>query len=176
MLIAFPEKETADMADDKMLRELTSDPKFRKVLVTDGKTAVGQAVVRALAQAGADIIWVGHAEPWKKLGGLDDRHQALHRASRVHLLADDHLDLADDPQAHGHVVVDARPQALDHASAHHQLVADDLRVCGRFLEGGDEELGGFHGRCDEGQANVWQKRRPGENPAKSGQNWEISSG
>ena len=60
------------MADDKMLREMTSDPKFRKVLVTDGKTEVGQAIVRALVKAGADIVWVGHAEPWKKLGGLED--------------------------------------------------------------------------------------------------------
>lgn len=60
------------MADDKMLREMTSDPKFRKVLVTDGKTPVGQALVRALVKAGADIVWVGHAEPWKNLGGLDD--------------------------------------------------------------------------------------------------------
>jgi NAD(P)-dependent dehydrogenase (short-subunit alcohol dehydrogenase family) len=60
------------MADDPMLREMTSDPKFRKVLVTDGKTAVGQATVRALIKAGADIIWVGHAEPWKKMPGTDD--------------------------------------------------------------------------------------------------------
>ncbi len=60
------------MADDKMLREMTSDPKFRKVLVTDGKTAVGQAIVRALVKAGADLVWVGHAEPWKQFGGLDD--------------------------------------------------------------------------------------------------------
>ncbi len=61
------------MADDKMLREMTCDPKFRKVLVTDGKTAVGQALVRALVKAGADIVWVGHAEPWKRHGsGLDD--------------------------------------------------------------------------------------------------------
>lgn len=60
------------MADDKMLREMTCDPKFRKVLVTDGKSAAGQAVVRALARAGADIIWVGHAEPWIKLPGFDD--------------------------------------------------------------------------------------------------------
>jgi NAD(P)-dependent dehydrogenase (short-subunit alcohol dehydrogenase family) len=60
------------MADDKMLREMTSDPKFRKVLVTDGKTAVGQALVRALVAAGADIVWVGHAEPWKKMPGMDD--------------------------------------------------------------------------------------------------------
>jgi len=72
VLIGFPNQGSAHMADDKMLREMTSDPKFRKVLVTDGKTAVGQAVVRALVAAGADIVWVGHAEPWKDFGGLED--------------------------------------------------------------------------------------------------------
>ena len=73
VLIGFPETGSAHMADDKMLREMTSDPKFRKVLVTDGKTELGQAIVRALVQAGADIVWVGHAEPWKKFdAGLDD--------------------------------------------------------------------------------------------------------
>ena len=55
VLIAFPDKETPNMADDPMLREMTCDPKFRKVLVTDGKTAVGQALVQALVEAGADI-------------------------------------------------------------------------------------------------------------------------
>ncbi len=72
VLIGFPKEGSAHMADDSMLREMTSDPKFRKVLVTDGKTEVGQALVRALVKAGADIVWVGHAEPWKKTGGLDD--------------------------------------------------------------------------------------------------------
>jgi len=73
VLIGFPNEGSPHMADDKMLREMTSDPKFRKVLVTDGKTEVGQAMVRALVKAGADIVWVGHAEPWKKMGGgLDD--------------------------------------------------------------------------------------------------------
>ena len=38
VLIGFPNEGSAHMADDKMLREMTSDPKFRKVLVTDGKT------------------------------------------------------------------------------------------------------------------------------------------
>jgi NAD(P)-dependent dehydrogenase (short-subunit alcohol dehydrogenase family)/uncharacterized OB-fold protein len=71
VLIGFPPEETANMADDKMLREMTSDPKFRKILVTDGKTEVGQALVRALVKAGAEIVWVGHAEPWIKLPGLD---------------------------------------------------------------------------------------------------------
>jgi NAD(P)-dependent dehydrogenase (short-subunit alcohol dehydrogenase family)/uncharacterized OB-fold protein len=72
VLIGFPIEGSEHMADDPMLREMTSDPKFRKVLVTDGKTAVGQAIVQALVKAGADIVWVGHAEPWKKLPGFDD--------------------------------------------------------------------------------------------------------
>ncbi len=72
VLIGFPGVGGEHMADDKMLREMTSDPKFRKVLVTDGKTAVGQAIVQALVKAGADIVWVGHAEPWKKLPGIED--------------------------------------------------------------------------------------------------------
>ncbi len=72
VLIGFPPEESEHMADDKMLREMTSDPKFRKILVTDGKTEVGQALVKALVKAGADIVWVGHAEPWKQFGGLDD--------------------------------------------------------------------------------------------------------
>ncbi len=81
-----------------------------------------------------------------QLGWLHDRHQQLDGAGAVHLVADDVLDLADHAQAHRHVVVDAGAQALDHAGAHHQLVADDFRVGRGFLERGDEELGGFHGR------------------------------
>jgi NAD(P)-dependent dehydrogenase (short-subunit alcohol dehydrogenase family) len=59
------------MADDRQLREMTCDPRFRKVLITDGKSAVGQAMATALAQAGADLVWVGHAEPWKKIPGFE---------------------------------------------------------------------------------------------------------
>ncbi|MFT3820179.1 MAG: SDR family NAD(P)-dependent oxidoreductase [Rubrivivax sp.] len=73
VLIAFPPEETPHMADDPMLREMSCDPRFRKVLVTDGMTPVGQAAVRALVKAGAGLVWVGHAEPWKRHGsGLDD--------------------------------------------------------------------------------------------------------
>ena len=88
VLVALPEKETSNMADDRQLREFTCDPKFRKVLVTDGKTAAGQAIVNALAQAGAELIWVGYAEPWKKFSGFD----ALSKVSQVTLLP---LDVTD---------------------------------------------------------------------------------
>jgi NAD(P)-dependent dehydrogenase (short-subunit alcohol dehydrogenase family)/uncharacterized OB-fold protein len=72
VLVALPEHDTPNMADDRIMREMTCDPKFRKVLVTDGKTAVGQALVKALAAAGADPIWVGNPEPWKNFPGFDE--------------------------------------------------------------------------------------------------------
>jgi NAD(P)-dependent dehydrogenase (short-subunit alcohol dehydrogenase family)/uncharacterized OB-fold protein len=70
-LIAVPDEGRVHVSDDPKLREMTCDPRERKILVTDGKTAVGQAIVRALAAAGADLIWIGEAEPWKKAAGLD---------------------------------------------------------------------------------------------------------
>jgi len=72
VLVAFPPQEAPNMADDRELREMTCDPKFRKALVTDGKTPVGRALVRALIGAGAEVVWVGHAEPWKKSAALAD--------------------------------------------------------------------------------------------------------
>jgi NAD(P)-dependent dehydrogenase (short-subunit alcohol dehydrogenase family)/uncharacterized OB-fold protein len=72
VIAALPEKEDVDMADDRQLREFTCDPKHRKVLVTDGKTSLGQALVRAFASAQAEIIWVGYAEPWKKFSGFSE--------------------------------------------------------------------------------------------------------
>lgn len=69
VLVAFPIDEVITMADDRQLREMTCDPKGRKVLVTDGETAVGQALVRRLLAAGAAQIWVGHGRSWKKAPG-----------------------------------------------------------------------------------------------------------
>jgi short-subunit dehydrogenase/uncharacterized OB-fold protein len=63
--IAMPDRPTEHQEDDVQLRELTCDPKFRRVLVTDGRNATGQAMARAMATAGASIIFVGIADPWK---------------------------------------------------------------------------------------------------------------
>jgi len=84
VLIGVPEEETVEMADDPKLREMTSDPRFRNVLVTDGKTAIGQAIVKAMVDAGAERIWVGIADPWKKLPGFE-RIAALPQVSPVPL-------------------------------------------------------------------------------------------
>ena len=85
VLIAFPPKDPPNMADDPMLREMTSDPNLRKVLVTDGMTPLGQALVRELAAAGAELIWVGHAEPWKQHGSGLAAIAAVPRAALVPL-------------------------------------------------------------------------------------------
>jgi len=85
VLIVFPEEDSPDMADDPMLREMSSDPRLRKVLVTDGMTAVGQALVREFAKAGAELIWVGHAEPWKQHGSGLETITALPQAALVPL-------------------------------------------------------------------------------------------
>jgi len=65
LMIALPEKDTPDMAEDPLVRETTCAPRARKVLVTDAKTKVGRAMVEALVAAGADLVWAGYAAPWK---------------------------------------------------------------------------------------------------------------
>ncbi len=70
VLLAFPPGDSPNMMDDRQLREMTSDPEHRKILVSDGKTAVGQAIVKACVAAGAELVWVGYAEPWKQAPGF----------------------------------------------------------------------------------------------------------
>jgi len=70
VLVAVPEQGRVQLSDDPKLREMTCDPRLRKVLVTDGKSPLGQATARALAAAGAELIWIGEAEPWKKVAGF----------------------------------------------------------------------------------------------------------
>lgn len=71
VMIALPEKASPHMEDDKVLRETSCDPKFRRVLVTDAKSEVGQAVVKALLQAEATTVFAGDPEVWKKSPGFD---------------------------------------------------------------------------------------------------------
>lgn len=88
VMIALPEKDTPNMADDPHLREMTSDPKFRRVLITDGRTAVGQAMAKAFSQAGCNIVFVGVANAWKPFPGQDD----LKKIERVEIVP---LDVTD---------------------------------------------------------------------------------
>ncbi|MEX0345805.1 MAG: SDR family NAD(P)-dependent oxidoreductase [Rhizobiaceae bacterium] len=69
VMMALPEQETDKMADDRQLRELTCDPKHRRVLVTDCRTASGQALAKALSEAGASIVFAGISEAWRPYQG-----------------------------------------------------------------------------------------------------------
>ena len=88
VLLAFPIDEVPNMADDVLLSEMTCSPRSRRVLVTEGNSGVGQAVVHAAAGAGADLVWVGYDESWKQ----SPRFEALEALPRVAMLP---LDLTD---------------------------------------------------------------------------------
>lgn len=64
VVFALPEKDTPNMTDDKQWREFSADPKFRRVLISDGRSPVGQAIARAMVGAGA-TVYLGLAEAWK---------------------------------------------------------------------------------------------------------------
>lgn len=68
-MMALPEKETENMADDRQLRELTCDPRHRRVLITDCRTPTGQALARAASEAGAAIVFAAIAEEWRPYPG-----------------------------------------------------------------------------------------------------------
>ena len=86
---AHPEHETPNMADERQWREMTADPKFRRILVTNGRSAVGQEAVAALKAAGATTVFVGMADPWKPFPGED----ALRALQGVQIVP---LDIADE--------------------------------------------------------------------------------
>jgi NAD(P)-dependent dehydrogenase (short-subunit alcohol dehydrogenase family)/uncharacterized OB-fold protein len=86
-LVAVPaghniSERAADMAEDTQLREMTCDPRNRKILITDAKGTVGQALAKALVSAGAEIVWVGCAEPGNRPPSLDE----LERLESVRLV------------------------------------------------------------------------------------------
>lgn len=80
VLIALPQQATPNMEDDIVLRETSCDPKFRRVLVTDCKTAVGVAIIKALLASDVTAIFAGDPEPWK----ASDEFNLLCNDERVH--------------------------------------------------------------------------------------------
>lgn len=71
VMVALPLQATPHMEDDKVLRETSCNPKFRRVLVTDGKSAVGLAVIQAMLDAGATTVFAGDPETWKHSAPFD---------------------------------------------------------------------------------------------------------
>lgn len=61
-LIAFPNSaDDTSNNEDKMITEMTSNPAGREVLVTDGESALGLSLAKALIKAGAEKVWLGYS-------------------------------------------------------------------------------------------------------------------
>lgn len=64
-LVAFPlggasKSSDAYATQKRLLREMSCDPRGRRILVTDGAGSVGLALVQALVEAGAQHVWAGY--------------------------------------------------------------------------------------------------------------------
>ncbi len=91
-MVALPLAQPGDLLDDPMMREMTCDPKDRRVLVTDGRHAVGQDVARAMLAAGARV-WLGVAETWRPFAAVEGAETIeldLTDADSVHRCAASH--------------------------------------------------------------------------------------
>lgn len=69
VLMALPDRKVDHMEDDRQLRELTCNPRHRRVLITDGRSDLGQSLARAVSAAGASIVHVGISEDWRPFEG-----------------------------------------------------------------------------------------------------------
>ncbi|MCO4825356.1 MAG: SDR family NAD(P)-dependent oxidoreductase [Amylibacter sp.] len=64
VLIALPLKGSDLMQDDLVLRAMSSDPKHRRVLISDARSPVALALTQALLKAGAAHVFLGEPEAW----------------------------------------------------------------------------------------------------------------
>ncbi len=65
VLLAVPLIRTPAMEDDPQLRALTTDPKHRRILISDARNPNAPALAKALYEAGASMVFVGESESWR---------------------------------------------------------------------------------------------------------------
>ncbi|WP_293451017.1 SDR family NAD(P)-dependent oxidoreductase [Planktotalea sp.] len=64
VLIALPLKGSDVMQDDPVLRAMSSDPKHRRILISDARSPMALALTQALLRAGAAHVFLGEPETW----------------------------------------------------------------------------------------------------------------
>ncbi|WP_419914052.1 SDR family NAD(P)-dependent oxidoreductase [Hoeflea sp.] len=90
VFFALPPEATPNMEDDPHMREMTCDPKFRRVLITDARNENATALAKSLADAGASLIFIGEAESWRPY----PHRAALKQIDNVEILPLDVTDTA----------------------------------------------------------------------------------
>ena len=66
------------------MRELTNDPRHRRVLITDARSPAGVALAAAMTDAGAKTVFAGVAESWKRDAAIESL-EGMNRVSVVPL-------------------------------------------------------------------------------------------
>jgi uncharacterized OB-fold protein/NAD(P)-dependent dehydrogenase (short-subunit alcohol dehydrogenase family) len=69
VLIALPDIEGSAMTSDPTLRAMGTDPRHRRVLITDARAPESLALTKALLAAGAAEVRLGEPETWKAWDG-----------------------------------------------------------------------------------------------------------
>ncbi|MAI58180.1 MAG: short-chain dehydrogenase [Rhodobacteraceae bacterium] len=88
VLFALPQKRSLYMEDDPQLRAMTSDPKHRRILITDARNPNTPYIAKSLAAAGASLIFIGESENWRPYPG----QEAVAQLDKVEVLP---LDVTD---------------------------------------------------------------------------------
>lgn len=90
VMVALPLKRSDDMQDDPVLRAMSSDPKHRRILITEARAPVAGPLARALLDAGAASVIMGESENWRRWSGRAD----LEAMDKVSLMPLDVTDAA----------------------------------------------------------------------------------
>ena len=61
VLIGLPVTAADTVKGEAMMHEMGCDPRSRQILISDGESESGLALVQALLAAGAAKVWVGHS-------------------------------------------------------------------------------------------------------------------
>lgn len=90
VLLALPTTMNPCMEDDAQLRNLSCNPKHRRILITDARNPNTQALATSLLQAGAAHVFVGESESWRP----NPQKSALNALDNVDVLPLDVTDTA----------------------------------------------------------------------------------
>ena len=70
VLVAMPVEDTPLMEDASLMRELTADPKHRRILITDARASNAPAIAKSLLDAGAATDSMSSATPRQSAVGV----------------------------------------------------------------------------------------------------------
>lgn len=72
VLLALPKTRNPNMEDDPQLRAMTSNPKHRRILITDARNPNTVVLAKSLIDAGAATVFIGESERWRPYPGQSE--------------------------------------------------------------------------------------------------------